>query len=641
MLSENINDLHKEIELLPEFTNESLKGSFVGLKQRMNQIHNLAEVKKYKVVFMGVPAAGKSTCISNWLGFVKKNKEGIFNKKSLFLLPTGAGRTTASAMHFKQVAEQSSIKIEYLPQKQQLEQIKEFCQNYYATVKGATEEDCSQDGEERQETIIEEDRIVRNMAGLERYDTQAVSPKALEKNAKLKALMNSFASLDEFCDYVVKTIDLGKRTCPEFLYDGQLDFEEWFSKTLYELNNGLNPRCSIPAQITVCLNSTDLDLGLPEFVDEVIDTLGIDTPFRPDLNEFLLSDDTLCIMLDKFENAPARDVKELLSNNFKQEWDRRYHSRKFSLLLNYRDGVLEETNGCEDDPEQAKNIKLMELERRVQSDKLPYTVANTLVLNPLEAYEFRKGKGLIDYDEETNQEFKNAINQKLIDMVDGLRDQLQSDADDIRVNVEHLIKLQQEYERSQVDRELIAMRNQLVNWKSQRVVTFHENNIKEILYWKTVGYMHHSTLKRINAEHGFWWKINLYKLIQEVGKAYTATFLDREAKELKALLSETTNEDAKVILEGYLDQLDYLVKDASEELSTKFYNWALNYALDEKGKGKAFWHDIDNIYGTGFKRRTLRKYEEQYGNYVDTITYICNEKNQDVFEQFLKLFPTA
>jgi len=188
ILPKDISELREAMEQLPSFKNESYRNSFEGFMKKIEQIDAFAQVKKYRVVFIGEPGKGKTTAICNWLNLLKKNKIREKRVDEISLLATASGRTTVAEVHIRQNFTKSSISIKHMPIYKQEEYIREYCKYYYSICKGNTnlsDDNTSTDNQENANVLLEIDRVVRNMACLENIPSGTSQKKYRKKKKNL------------------------------------------------------------------------------------------------------------------------------------------------------------------------------------------------------------------------------------------------------------------------------------------------------------------------------------------------------------------------------------------------------------------------------------------------------------------------
>ena len=528
-LSTDIDVLYEQMQSLPEFENDSCRNSFEGQLAKIRQLHDFNDVRQYRIVFIGEPGMGKTTAICNWLGLLRTDKTKAKRIDNVSLLATASGRTTVAEVHIRQVPDTSCLRMEYLPIEQQEAYIQQYCTDYYNrcfSVDTVQEEDDASDTT-KADAYAEMDRVVRNMAGLKEYPAKADSDPAKARRSAIEAFMRRFADADAFYKYVLEKIDLASRQRDKIEKPSGADFEEWLSGTFKEINDGKRGDCSITSTIYVDVSIQDLDLLLPSIVTEIIDTKGLDSPAaaRPDLQDLMRAEDTICFLMDDVKGVPSDNVRNLLKRTFLSEWDV-YYKYKTSIFVKSPENELAGVNGAEDDPELGKDCKANEVERKVRANGIPYLVDNTLFLDSCAAYVIstekepvldedgkplllRNGKPktklvktLTDYDEDTADEYRSEVSAEIISLIDRLRERLEADAVEVRDTVAQLQEIERKYENADAFKELDEIKGELEESKHSVVPRFRDTDARDAILQEAIVSIHWRTIRKMNSLYG-------------------------------------------------------------------------------------------------------------------------------------------
>ena len=664
-LATDVMGLRNDLIDLPEFKNTACKKSFEGFLEKIEQINKLYEVEKYRVVFIGEPGKGKTTAICNWLDLLKKDKCKEKRIDAVSLLATASGRTTVAEVHIKQITGLSHISIEYMSKERQIEYIRDFCNYYYSMCFGndsAYEKTVEENDNEAVSVHLEIDRVVRNMAGIESY-----SENNPEKQNRIMKFMNSFKDEEEFYNYVLEKIDIDNRQCSEIIYDDNSNetFENWLSKTFKEINDGKRSDCSIASKVFININRDDLDMRFIDCVDEVIDTVGLDSTVRTDLQELLLSENTICFIMDDLKNVPSRNVSSLIKGTFLSNWDK-YYSVKTSIFVKSPLSELIAVNEADGDPDLGIEIKNNELKRRVDSDGIPYITENTLFQDSCEAYNIKieriqetdeNGRAIInpntgrpkvktvtsieDYKIEIADSYRCAVNYKITGIIERLKANLQKDADNIRTEVLRLLDSEQKFKNEVAEEELSDVRARIEDKSGSMVPRFRAGDVKNIIISKAITDIHWRTIKKMNSLYGGYqlWHTDIYTQIMQAGKEYFAENVKAVYSELKEILIDVRNEDARCITAGYLNMLDSLIKESTEKMGEFFLKWALNDGFAPRSDENSFWNEVNDISGKGYKKRVTSCYEDHiYDGTVMLARKIATEI-EHVINNLVQMFP--
>lgn len=663
-LPAKIQTLRETMENLPEFQNISYRHSFEGFMKKIQQIDDFNSVDRYRIVFIGEPGKGKTTAICNWLDLLKKNKENEKRIEAISLLATASGRTTVAEVHIKQTADASRIRVEYMSIDQQKEYIKEYCNYYYSRCLDVIDDDSDDMTEHVAENVhLEIDRVIRNMASIEDLPS-GVGEHSNEKRNKIVSFIKAFDNAVSFYEYILEKIDLDHRQCSIIPYEGEMDFEQWLSRTFKEINDGKRPDCSIASKIYVDIFSEDLFLALPDYIEEIIDTIGLDSSVRTDLQDLMLAKDTICFLMDDLKNVPSSNIRKLIKETFLNDWDQ-YCTYKTSIFVKSPIKELEAVNEADGDSDTGIEIKANELERRVAVDKIPYEMDNTLFLDSCAAYIFKSekttdldenGNPVINkltgkpkvkvsqviekYDNDVAFEYRQGVTNKIRMIIEQLKGRLQKDADKIRAEVENLLELERNFVNTEVDNELFEIREKVTEWK-MKISRVRGMDIVEDILKKAIDNIHWRTIKKMNSLYGGYqmWHTDIYTQIMQVGKECFLKAIGPVSSEINQLLIDVRNKEARSITSGYLNQYNLMVKEGTEKMGQRFFQWAWNEGFAPQSDANSFWCEVNSICGRGYKRRVREQYEEVVYDDGGMLARMITVEVEKTVDRLLCLFP--
>ncbi len=665
-LPAKVRALREAMEHLPEFQNVSYKPSFEGFMEKIRQIDDFNSIDRYRIVFIGEPGKGKTTAICNWLGLLKKNKENEKRIEAIPLLATASGRTTVAEVHIKQVADASRIRVEYISIEQQKEYIKEYCSYYYSRCLDIMDDDADNNTDDvaAENVHLEIDRVIRNMASMEALP-YGVGEHAVEKRNKILSFIKSFGDAASFYEHILEKIDLGHRQCPMIPYTGEMDFGEWLSGTFKEINDGKRPDCSIASKVYVDIFPGDLFLSLPDYIEEIIDTVGLDSSVRTDLQDLMLAKDTICFLMDDLKNIPSPNIRKLIKGTFLSDWDR-YCSWKTSIFVKSPVKELESVNEADGDPDVGIEIKANELERRVAADKIPYEICNTLFLDSCAAYIFKSertteldenGNSVINkhtgkpkvkisqvieqYDNDVASEYRQEVTDKIQMIIKQLKDRLQKDADEIRAKVENLLALERNFVKdTEVDHELLEIREKVAEEK-MKIPRVRGMDVAEDILRKVIDNIHWRTIKKMNSLYGGYkmWHTDIYTQIMQAGRECFSSAVGPVSSEINQLLIDVRNKDARSITGGYLNQYNLMVKEGTEKMGQRFFQWAWEEGFAPQSDDNRFWCKVNSMYGSGYKRKVREQYKEVVYDDGGMLARRITTEAERIVDQLLCLFP--
>ena len=388
-------------------------------------------------------------------------------------------------------------------------------------------------------------------------------------------------------------------------------------------------------------------MHLPDFVGEIIDTMGLDSSARFDLQNLMNAPDTICFIVDKLNAVPSSIVRSLLFNTFLDAWSQ-YSKEKVSIFVNCKATEVKSVQEAEGDYRKGLQLKKDHIDHFILTDRMPYLNQNTLFVDPCAAYKFRTeiieeldsdGNPVFDeltgmpimtqseifdgYEQKMADTYRLSINNSIKRIRDRLYEHLQSDADTLRKNVEELVHLEIIYENRDKIEELTSLRDIIRKEREEYRPRFRGYNIKEIILKKAIDDIHHSTLKKINSLCGGYeqWHIDIYTQIRQAGRECFVGEMNPVEEKLKDLLRDVRDEKARVVTGGYIERLEKMVNTSTKKMSDTFFDWSYNQCFVPRGTEigpdwkehykSGFWEDVNAIHGTGYKKMVRRRYEEQ------------------------------
>lgn len=662
----DVTSILQKMQALPEFENAAHKNSFEGFLKKMEQIKSFNDVNKYRVVFIGEPGKGKTTAICNWLGLLKKKRVHEKNIGAISLLATAAGRTTVAEVHIRQISGQSKLRMEYMPVEKQKEYIREYCRYYYSVCFGI-EEDTVDDNKEEisiaANVHIEIDRVIRNMAKLENPPT-AANEKAIIKKQEIMSFMRQFPDENSFFEYVISKIDLKNRNCKEITYNSIEAFEIWLSRTFKEVNDGKRDDCSIASKVYVDVSQEDLPLGMPENVSEVIDTIGLDSSVRTDLQDLMLAKDTICFLMDDLKSVPSANIRSLIKGTYLNNWDS-YCIDKTSIFVKSPESDLAAVNEAEGDPEYGRELKLNELERRTVADGLPYNIINTLFLDSCAAYIMKSerilatdenGKPVINpktgrqkvrivkvidrYENEVALEYQQSVSEKVQMIINSLKSKLEEDASNIQEEVLKLVELENMKNDSDSELELENLKSELKEKRQTLLPRFREKDVSNAILTKAIDNIHWATIRKMNSLCGGYnrWHTDIYTQIMQAGRECFSSVSKPVTAQIREMVISIKNDDARSIVNGYMNQYDSMVKESTERIGQKYLSWALNEGFAPRTFENPFWREVIEIRGTGFKRRVRNKYEDHIYDELGMLAKMITSEMDRIIDVLIDMF---
>lgn len=666
VLSTDISELYAQLQGIPEFENETCRKAFPGFLDKARRLYDFNQVQNYKVVFIGEPGKGKTTAICNWLGLLRSNKVDAERIDRVSLLATASGRTTVAEVHIRQVPGCSCLRFDYMPLEQQKAYIRDYANYYYQAALGINEE--SEETEEadstKSDSHIEMDRVVRNMAGLKDISF-ADTERAQANREKIKAFVGAFANPDSFYEYVLETIDLENRQLAGIEKQPHEDFETWLSKTFRAVNDGKHPECSIANIIYVDVSIDDLDLMLPDYIVEVIDTKGLDSAAaaRMDLQELLCAEDTICFVMDDVKSVPSDNVRNLLKRTFLNGLDA-YYKCKTSIFVKSPESDLAGVNGADGDSDLGAELKASEIDRRVNADDIPYFVNNTVFLDSCSAYilgtarepmldskgeqiinpltnrpKFKNRTVIKDYDEYAADEFRCGLTMQIVTLIDRLRERLGSDAVVVRDGVEKLLEIERSTMGHDSMEELRKAKRAIEENRGSLLHRFRRREVSEAILEMAIDRIHWSTIRKMNSLYGAYqmWHTDIYTQIMQAGRECFANLIKPMSNSVHQTLTAIEDKEAKSVALGYMNQFDLMVKESTDEMGRYFLHWALDDGFAPQDDSNRFWVNVNQLKGRGYKRMVRDAYDDHIDDDAVLLAKTVDREANKVVDALLTL----
>lgn len=642
-LSTEISILNDEIQNL-RFDDATSQHSLEGWKEKIAKINKFNSVDKYKVVFIGRPGSGKTTAICNWLDLIHI-ENGTDPRKSHDLLSTGSGNTTVAEVRLRQVQDgPSRIRLDYLSTEAQIGYIKDFASGYYCACK-ETAEDSGEEDETQPLRHTEIDRMIRNMAGLETIPLKSEK----ERWDLVTSKVTKYKSLEDFQKEILRRINLDNRNATEISFEGG-NFRDWLYQTFNDINYGKNKKCSIPKCIHLDINVNDLDMHLPGFVSEIVDTLGLDTEAsaRLDLQKFMVEDDSICILVDEINNPPSVNLRNVIKNSFAAGSE--YLKEKVALYIRWKEGELENVPDADHDSEKGLRLKQDSLNTCVVNYAIPYRIENTRFFNSKEAYlvdeinTYKDGKRMkeqvLNYIDDLAKKLRNDINNWFGDILANLKAVLRQDALVVKTEVERLIGAQELNDKKRVDAALQKIRSEIFAEKDNWQVRFNDTRVAQKMADSLAG-IHWATIKAMNRRFGGYetYRIDVYTEFMQAGKnEFTEKANALRNNLIKLFASDDKN--VQTIISGYVQRINNLIANSISEFGIKLLDWLLcKSEMYPQNFDNSFWPDMQGIYGRGYKTRVLDKYENSLDEKRFDIAAMYNQEYNLVMSEIISWLP--
>lgn len=298
------------------------RGALDGLQTELGSLCQLLSVKKYRLVFIGQVAVGKTTAICHLVGLTaerqKKKKTSKAGPERPILvvedlMATGSGFTTLCEV-VVMPADESRFEIEPYEREEVERTISDFCVSIWRRAHPAKDEQDS--GPPEQVNFPTElVRAVRNIVRLSDGDRR-------EDDAAYR-LASEFSAdqFEQFRFSVLERANLDARQQTVFdCGSNETDPRAWIKNTFDDLNLARIPTVAIPRRITLHVRR-DLLAPETEGFEALIDTKGVDAAQfnRADIDSYIRHDPAaICVLAERFESAPTNVISLLLRHVTKE-----------------------------------------------------------------------------------------------------------------------------------------------------------------------------------------------------------------------------------------------------------------------------------------------------------------------------------
>ncbi|MEH2359862.1 hypothetical protein [Nostoc sp.] len=579
--------------------------------ERLEEIEKILSIDKYKIVFIGTIGKGKTTAICHLFNLISdfkisktingKTRSVIETKE---LLSTGSGKTTICEVIIK-ASEKTYIEIEPYTVDEMESLIFDFCDSI-----------ANRDNTQSEEKIIiseEMERVIRNITEL-KITSKTVDDgekKNILRTDQAKELLNE-SGVELLKNTALNNANIEARTTIKIEFDNQNNEQEWIKNTFAAINNVQLKEFAIPKKIYLYLSDDILSGSTLSQFDSVVDTKGLDeNPIRKDLQKYVDSQDTICIFVTPFNDAPEANIRKLIIYHLTSK-SKDFHHRFVTLVLP-RKNEPEKVHGSDEDRDLGIRIRQDEVQATFKKLNLDFFQKNILFYDSLRYYRDDIVKLNENYDEEDVQADKNEFIEAIASVIERRRNIL---LDEIKAIKESSAKIKNGGALKELEIKAIQNAIQKINSLrdlSKRVPSFvYEDFIDEYVnkYYRTV-YPAWNTKHAIHRNFGYYQPrdIDIYYDARVVAGGLDEDkmlkkFTKEVKQELENILNELTsvNESLKTLIPelvkkfyGLYDDFIYEVgKEIEEEITRK---------LLPRNEDSPFWKALFDEKGKERKRR--------------------------------------
>ena len=622
---------------------KSITEAIQSLKRELDTVNEYC-CKKYNVVFIGKCGAGKTTLICHWLDLLRKDVIGK-SSTDITLLKSATGRTTAAEVIIEQTDKPTSIHIVPMSD-DDIECItSDICNNIWEGVNTEKwQDEKNPNFKEKSSFHEEEKRLVLNMAKLSQDEANDLASKH---------------SIGSFANEVLAKMNLNERIETDFVFDGT-DFEKWMKETFEKINYGTFDKSPMPLKIIINVNKEERSLGLPPYIESVIDTRGLDSDdARPDLIEYIKSTNTICVLLDKVEAVPDVPICKLLQYCFQGQFTSRDDllspncwKAKLGIYV-WADDLedkLAAVNQADDNAEKGEEIKKNEIRTKMINEKLKYNNENTLFIDVLSPYEMGKNdkrRKVIKYYA-PNEVIDNrkiifdkieSMRQSVVSLLNERNQYIWNELEKLSNEVDGIIQKKIVAEEGELNDIKELIKKNVPLWKAE----FHEYSMDDVID-ECLKTKHHQTIKAMTSRFGgnAVFHANLY---DEIEIKSAPRIFDAHAKCVYKSFSEILR---KCRDSSNRNRMSIIARDVSD-LKSKYiekFSKRLRKLFEEdvlypRNDSNDFWVCAKSISGNGYTQRILKHYNNHINDCLSKINHCLREIAEEWVDCILKRFDDA
>ncbi|MEH2282466.1 MAG: hypothetical protein V7K90_14240 [Nostoc sp.] len=610
-LSKEINKIsgHSEINIRNHISNHTCMNNLKSKLERLDEIEKILSIEKYKIAFIGTIGQGKTTAICHIFNLISdfnvsktianKSRNVIETKE---LLSTGGGKTTICEVIIK-AAEKTYIEIDPYTVDEMENLILEFC-DFIA--------DKGKDNLQTDQKIIiskEIERAIRNITEMKlRYKT--VSDGDKKKPQTIDPAKEEFdkLGLDELKKLTLNNANLESRSTNRIEFDNQKNEQEWIKNTFAAINTAELKEFAIPRKIYLYVSYDVLSGSNLSQFDSVVDTKGLDeNPIRKDLHKYIENQDTICLFVTPFNDAPEANIRKLIGYHLTSK-SKDFHHRFVTLVLPHKHEP-EKVHECNEDRDTGIQIRKEEIQATFRRLNLDFFLDNILFYDALRYYRDDIVKLNEIYDKQDVQADKNEFLEAIAGVVERRRNIL----------LDEIKNIQESFTRIKNGDALTATEIKAIENAIQKIKDLRDlsksvpsHNYKDqgqdkgfvtkyVEDYRT-HYKAWNTKHAIHRNFGYYdpKNIDIYYDMRVIAEGRNEDemlkkFTKPAKQELENILNELTsaNESLKTFIPELVIQLNSLYDDFISELGKKIQKEAQN-KLSPQSEDSKFWEALIN-----------------------------------------------
>ena len=297
-----------------------------------------------KVIFVGPVGAGKTTAICHMLGLTFEKEKDITKtntetgkkqvvgkkKETITVLSTASGRTTICEVKIHLTTKTS---IEVLPfDNEKVESFIYDFADFYCTKTKIEDGRKVSDDEKEPFMHSEYEQALCYMVGYTYSNKDQIMDMIRANSYDTTRVYNHF----------LQNFDIVQRQQTLFEIDDSKDWEnqkEQVNDIFKRINYGRHKNSSLPQQIIVNINKSNLNLPKNFGLETIIDTKGLDNDdvfVRQDIIDYIYDKESVCVFVSTFNQCPLPYILKFGDNvEFFNKWN--FFKSKFACLITARE----------------------------------------------------------------------------------------------------------------------------------------------------------------------------------------------------------------------------------------------------------------------------------------------------------------
>lgn len=432
---------------------------------------------------------------------------------------------------------------------------------------------------------------------------------------------------------ILESINYENRNQIEFVYDGSIRVQDFIKNTLEDINDGKRGDVPYPQKITLKLNRKELPIDIPEYVNAIIDTKGLQNKYyREDMKEIFSMEamkDRIYILCEGINDLGDLVKSDHWRSNFiRQNTDIKHKT----VIMGLEKGdELSHTNEADGQREIGKELKT-----QITVDKwnnLCLGKENITYFNAFYGIDYKSSNGeILEIDKEKYEEERKNVFEFIEQKIKNMYQAYSYELNEIYKELDSFSK----NELTQEQEEKIRTLKDFISEEKQKIQFEVEKIFEDIS--RDVSNVHASKLRGSVNRRGYYDNFNLYinfeqslkNAIQECFSKYDYSI---ESK-IEKLFDREGMEEAirSVLLSDFKQNQIWKTSEIANYLETIFKDFVYP---DE------FWEYAHKIWGNPF---IVANFPDKYGslsflNYREKINQMLGvsikEKNvKSVIEQF-------